>query len=62
MILFHGGCHGCTMQDGKGLGYCTGCQMFEADWSKPDLNDESKRRKEKMDSIRALARKMANEN
>lgn len=40
-VLFHGGCHGCTMQKKEGLGYCVLCQYFESDWSLPDLNDSN---------------------
>ena len=38
-IIFHGGCHRCTMQEQKGVTYCVGCKFFEADESLPDLND-----------------------
>lgn len=38
---FHGGCLICTMQNKYGIGFCTGCQFFDADWSKPDLSDNS---------------------
>jgi len=41
-ILFHGGCHGCTMQtEGEGLGGCVGCRFFDftAHSDLPDLND-----------------------
>ncbi len=42
MILFHGGCHGCTQQEihTEGADFCIGCQYFQADWSKPDLNNK----------------------
>ena len=40
MILFHGGCHGCTRQEKEGTDRCFDCCFFEADWSKPDLNNE----------------------
>lgn len=59
---FHGGCHGCTMQLKKGLGYCTGCRYFECNWALPDLNDESARRNKEDNAIRDIARKMANKN
>lgn len=55
-IIFHGGCHGCSMQQKKGLHYCTGCQYFEADWSLPDLNDEHARREARMQKIRLKAK------
>lgn len=60
--IFHGGCHGCTMQQEKGLGYCTGCMYFEANWNLPDLNDEHKRRDKQEEAIRNVARAMANKN
>ena len=60
--IFHGGCRGCTMQQKEGLGYCTGCQYFEADWSLPDLNDEHQRRDKHEEGIRNIARAMANKN
>jgi hypothetical protein len=40
MILFHGGCHGCTQQQLHNTEFCYDCQYFEADWSKPSLNNE----------------------
>jgi len=39
MVLFHGGCNGCTQQLKRGVDYCYGCQYFEADWSKPNLSN-----------------------
>jgi hypothetical protein len=39
MIHFHGGCHGCTQQDIHGTDFCFDCCYFQADWSKPDLNN-----------------------
>jgi len=60
--IFHGGCLKCTMQQKKGLGYCIGCQYFEANWSLPDLNDEHQRENEHEGSIRNIARAMANKN
>lgn len=54
--LFHGGCHGCTMQEIKGIGGCVGCQYFEGDWSLPNLNDEYSREKKKLDEIREYAK------
>lgn len=41
MITFHGGCSGCTQQELHGTDYCYDCQYFEADWSKPDLNNKA---------------------
>lgn len=41
-VLFHGGCHGCTQQKGQpnGVYFCKDrCQYFEADWSKPNMNN-----------------------
>jgi len=58
-VLFHGGCHGCTMQAKKGLGYCTGCQYFECNWELPNLNDAHILREQEMNSIRKYARKLA---
>ena len=40
-FIFHGGCLGCSMQDEKGIGYCTGCQFFKPDWNKPDLSNNN---------------------
>ena len=56
MELFHGGCHGYTMQDKKGLSYCTGCQYFEADWRLPYLNDETIKEQKRMTRIRTEAK------
>ena len=44
-ILFHGGCHGCTQQEEKGLEFCVGCQYFNADWSLPSWHSTYIRRK-----------------
>jgi hypothetical protein len=30
------------MQDKHGIGFCTGCQYFDANWDKPDLSDSNK--------------------
>ena len=40
MNLFHGGCHGCTQQDKHGPDFCFDCCYFDADWNKPNLNNE----------------------
>jgi len=40
MILFHGGCHGCTQQDKHGPDFCFDCCYFNADWNKPSLNNK----------------------
>jgi hypothetical protein len=40
MIPFHGGCHGCTQQYKHGTDFCFDCCYFQADWSKPNLNNE----------------------
>jgi len=56
MTVFHGGCIGCSMQKTKGLEYCTGCQYFECNWGFPDLNDEHKRQREKLEKVREKAR------
>lgn len=59
IVLFHGGCHGCTMQKKEGLGYCTGCRYFEANWSLPDLNDTRKEERMEKERIRDIARRLA---
>jgi hypothetical protein len=41
MILFHGGCHGCTQQSTQGTDFCFDCCYFYADWSKPNLNNQA---------------------
>lgn len=55
-VIFHGGCHGCSMQDKHGIAYCTGCKYFECNWNLPDLNDHHARREAKMNSIRLRAK------
>lgn len=40
MILFHGGCHGCTKQDTVGIDNCVKCCYFQADWRLPDLSNK----------------------
>lgn len=59
MEIFHGGCHGCTMQQKKGLGYCVQCQYFDANWDLPDLNNEHAREKTAIDIIKDKARALA---
>ena len=59
MELFHGGCHGCTMQDKHGLGYCVGCCHFDNESYLPDLNDGRKKEKDRMSKLRELARSEA---
>lgn len=59
MELFHGGCHGCTMQTKHGLGYCTNCQNFEYDWNLSSLNDFSKKENERLNKIREIARELS---
>lgn len=39
MIAFHGGCHGCTMQEIHGVDNCIKCRYFAAEWHKKDLNN-----------------------
>lgn len=39
MIIFHGGCHGCTQQQRNGVDFCFDCCYFSADWKKPNLNN-----------------------
>ena len=39
MIVFHGGCHGCTQQYRHGTDFCFDCCYFAAEWDKPDLNN-----------------------
>ncbi len=46
--LFHGGCHGCTQQESKGIDFCIGCQYFDADWNLPDLNNREPTETENM--------------
>lgn len=36
-LIFHGGCLSCKSQEKYGIGRCTGCQYFTADWSLPNL-------------------------
>jgi len=55
MKLFHGGCHDCTMQDKLGMGYCVGCQYFNADWKLPDLNDSHIKKEKKLNKLRGRA-------
>lgn len=59
MVLFHGGCHGCTMQEKNGLVFCTGCQYFEGNWKLPDLNDNTKREEDNLNKIRAVTKMCA---
>jgi hypothetical protein len=40
MIIFHGGCIGCTRQQTKPIEYCMDCQYFAADWTLPSLSNE----------------------
>ncbi len=35
--LFHGGCHGCAIQEEKGVVACNLCQYKTHDWSMPNL-------------------------
>ena len=56
---FHGGCHECTMQRKKGLGYCVGCCYFEGDWDLPSLNDYEIKEEERKNLMRNRARKLA---
>jgi hypothetical protein len=41
-IQFHGGCGGCTTPLETGLGTCTLCQYFDAEWNLPNLNNNDK--------------------
>lgn len=41
MIMFHGGCYGCTNQDVFGKSYCVGCQYLHANWKLPDLHSKN---------------------
>ena len=39
-VVFHGGCIGCTQQEiHKTTDFWYDCRYFEADWSKPSLNN-----------------------
>jgi len=58
MILFHGGCHGCTMQDKKGLAFCISCCYFESNWTLPNLNDYYLIKKYELDCIRNIAKNL----
>jgi hypothetical protein len=40
MIMFHGGCHGCTQQAKHGTDFCFDCCYFAPDWDKPNLNNK----------------------
>ena len=40
IIIFHGGCHGCTMQRVQTIDKCVECMYFQADWDLPDLNNK----------------------
>ena len=42
MILFHGGCHGCTQQEINGINFCYDCRYFDGKWSKPNLDNSPK--------------------
>ena len=39
MVVFHGGCSGCTRQQTTGVDGCYDCRYFDAQWDKPDLNN-----------------------
>jgi hypothetical protein len=39
MIIFGGGCHGCTQQEKHGIDFCYDCCFFDADYSKPSLRN-----------------------
>jgi hypothetical protein len=39
MIIFGGGCHGCTQQEMHGTDFCFDCCFFDADYSKPSLRN-----------------------
>jgi len=41
-IQFHGGCSGCITPLVSGLGECTMCQYFDAEWNLPNLNSNDK--------------------
>ena len=43
IVIFHGGCHGCTQQlkRPEGVDFCVRCQYFDADWSLESLNNET---------------------
>jgi hypothetical protein len=40
--IFHGGCHGCTVQFREGVEVCPRCQYFDADWDLPNLFSDKK--------------------
>ena len=39
MVMFHGGCDGCTIQQLVGVDKCFDCCYFDAKWDKPNLNN-----------------------
>jgi hypothetical protein len=41
MIIFHGGCEGCTQQKTHSTDFCYDCRYFDAEWHKPNLNNSS---------------------
>ncbi len=46
-IIFHGGCHGCTVQKQQaGTSACVHCKYFDCDWGLPDLNNRPPSRAE----------------
>ncbi|MBT6052874.1 MAG: hypothetical protein HOG49_39235 [Candidatus Scalindua sp.] len=40
IILFHGGCHGCTIQMRNGIDFCRNCRYFDCNWKLPCYNDK----------------------
>ena len=40
-IIFHGGCHGCTQQEDKGVKHCMRCRYFDYENTRhfPDLSN-----------------------
>lgn len=49
--LFHGGCHGCSLT----LDNCPDCCFCERNWSLPNLNPASIKRKEERKEMIQLA-------
>lgn len=42
IIIYHGGCYGCTMQIEHGINVCCGCQHKEANWDLPNLSNDQR--------------------
>ena len=49
--IFHGGCHGCTNQDFRGISYCKKCMYFNFDAFSNKPNRNSKDQREEYDPV-----------